>query len=304
MSTTSTPASRHNISPYAQALACDHYYHLGLDTDMDLQALFGDVKYFVMMGSPTRAETFAEVMANAFVEQGLPKPTVMRLGKTERYSMFKCGSVISVSHGMGGPSLHILMNEVAKLCNHVGIIDTVKWIRLGTSGGCGVAPGTVVCTTQAINDEIKPCWRTVQLGKVFEIPTDVLDMQFVDDIIASAPEDIPVVKGKTMAADDFFEGQGRTDGALTPWYTEEDKINFIHKMHDAGVRNIEMESVALMGFCQRAKIPAACVCVTLVNRLEGDQITSTKRQLAKFNEYSIRVVSNFIATTEAKTTAH
>ncbi|KAF4711868.1 Uridine phosphorylase 2 [Perkinsus olseni] len=294
-SESSTPPSSERMAAFPRKLKTDYYYHLGLDTDMDLHGIFGNVKFVVLMGSAARAEFFAEAMANAIVSKGMPKPAVARLGKTERYSMYKVGPVIAVSHGMGGPSLHILVNEIAKLCDRAGIIDSVKWIRMGTSGGCGVPPGTVVVTTQAMNEEVEPFWRCVQLGKVVKVPTDCVDMSFVDAILESVPEGINAVKGKTMAADDFYEGQGRLDGALETWYNEEDKMAFMKRLYDAGVRNIEMESVAMMGFCNRANITAACVCVTIVDRLEGDQITSTKRELSRFNEHSIDVVSNFIA---------
>ncbi|KAF4679835.1 Uridine phosphorylase 2, partial [Perkinsus olseni] len=294
-SESSTPPSSERMAAFPRKLKTDYYYHLGLDTDMDLQGIFGNVKFVVLMGSAARAEFFAEAMANAIVSKSMPKPAVARLGKTERYSMYKVGPVIAVSHGMGGPSLHILVNELAKLCDRAGIIDSVKWIRMGTSGGCGVPPGTVVVTTQAMNEEVEPFWRCVQLGKVVKIPTDCVDMSFVDAILESVPEGISAVKGKTMAADDFYEGQGRLDGALETWYNEEDKMAFMKRLYDAGVRNIEMESVAMMGFCNRANITAACVCVTIVDRLKGDQITSTKRELSRFNEHSIDVVSNFIA---------
>ncbi|KAF4696630.1 Uridine phosphorylase 2 [Perkinsus olseni] len=249
------------MAAFSRHLHTDYYYHLGLDTDMDLRGIFGDVKFVVLMGSAARAELFAEAMANAIVSKGMAKPAVARLGKTERYSMYKVGPVIAVSHGMGGPSLHILVNELAKLCDRAGIIDSVKWIRMGTSGGCGVPPGTVVVTTQAMNEEVEPFWRCVQLGKVVKVPTDCVDMSFVDAILESVPEGISAVKGKTMAADDFYEGQGRLDGALETWYNEEDKMAFMKRLYDAGVRNIEMESVAMMGFCNRANITAACVCV-------------------------------------------
>ncbi|EEQ98422.1 Uridine phosphorylase, putative [Perkinsus marinus ATCC 50983] len=283
------------MSAFSRGLRTDIFYHLGLDTDMDLHAIFGNVKYFVLMGSAHRAEYFAEAMGNAMISQGTPKRVVARLGKTERYSMYKVGPVVSVSHGMGGPSIHILLNELAKLCYRAGIVDSVKWIRMGTSGGCGVPPGTVVVTTQALNDEVEPYWRCVQLGKVVKIPTDCVDMKFVDAILDSVPDNIHAVKGKTVAADDFYEGQGRLDGALETWYNEDDKMAFLSRLYDAGVRNIEMENVALMGFCNRANITGACVCVTFLDRFNGDQVTATKRELACFNEHSIDVVTNFIA---------
>ena len=44
-----------------------------------------------------------------------------------------------------------------------------------------------------------------------------------------------------MAADCFYEGQGRLDGALCQ-YSLEDKMRFLNRLHAEGVRNIEMES--------------------------------------------------------------
>ena len=48
--------------------------------------------------------------------------------------------------------------------------------------------------------------------------------------------------GKTMCCDDFYEGQGRLDGAICE-YTETDKMNFLRQAQQKGVRNIEMESL-------------------------------------------------------------
>ena len=74
-----------------------------------------------------------------------------------------------------------------------------------------------------------------------------------------------------MAADCFYEGQGRLDGAICD-YNEEDKLAFLQQAHEAGVRNIEMESLQFGAFAHRLGIRATACCVTLLNRLEGDQV--------------------------------
>ena len=38
----------------------DYLYHLGLDSSMNLKALFGNVKFVCMGGSPDRAYEFAK----------------------------------------------------------------------------------------------------------------------------------------------------------------------------------------------------------------------------------------------------
>ena len=45
------------------------------------------------------------------------------------------------------------------------------------------------------------------------------------------------VLGKTMCAMDFYEGQGRLDGAVCE-YTEKDKMEYLKRLSDAGVINI------------------------------------------------------------------
>lgn len=48
------------------------------------------------------------------------------------------------------------------------------------------------------------------------------------------------VSGKTMCTYDFYEGQGRLDGAFCE-FTESDKMDYLEKLRDFGVVNIEME---------------------------------------------------------------
>ena len=53
--------------------------------------------------------------------------------------------------------------------------------------------------------------------------------------------------GKTMSVDDFYEGQGRLDGAFCD-YEEQDKLEFLKKAQEKGVINIEMESLYFGSF--------------------------------------------------------
>lgn len=275
---------------HLDSLDTDFLYHLGLDTGMDLEGMFGDVKYVCMGGSSVRAEDFANKAA-ADLGFDVPEGGAQPIGKTERCSLFKVGSVISVSHGMGMPSMLIFLHELAKLLDYAGASD-VKFIRIGTSGGVGVEPGTVVIAEEGVNAKLEPAFEQVELGETFTYPT-TLDRQLAHDIFESRG-DIRASIGKTMGTDDFYEGQGRLDGALKPRYTEADKMAFLHRAHEAGVRNIEMESTAFAAFCLRAGIPAAVVCTTLLNRLEGDQVTSTKEELAQFSDNAQRVVLQYI----------
>lgn len=44
---------------------------------------------------------------------------------------------------MGVPSLSIMLNEMFKLLHYADVTD-VTFIRIGTSGGVGIDPGTVI----------------------------------------------------------------------------------------------------------------------------------------------------------------
>lgn len=108
-------------NPHLDELETDFLYHLGLDTSMDLKGMFGDVKYVCMGGSPVRAEDFAN---KAAAELGFEVPAggAQPIGKTERCSLFKVGPVISVSHGMGMPSMLIFLHELAKLMSILPVL--------------------------------------------------------------------------------------------------------------------------------------------------------------------------------------
>ncbi len=273
----------------------DSLYHLGLKKTPELlnqlREIFGDVKYVCMGGSPDRAMTFGNKAAE---ELGISTPEggVQTIGKTERCNMCQVGPILSISHGMGMPSLSIFLHEVTKLLEYAGCTD-VKFIRIGTSGGLGVKGGTVVVTEDAINAKLEPTHTKTMLGQDYTYPTQ-LDRQLARDLLDARGVE-KAVMGNTMGTDDFYEGQGRRDGTLKPPYTREDRMAFLHKAHDeAGVRNIEMESTEFAAFCNRAGIPAAIVCAALLNRLEGDQVKATPVELAQYSDNAQTVVINYI----------
>lgn len=69
----------------------------------------------------------------------------------------------------------------------------------------------------------------------------------------------------------YILGQGRLDGAFCD-FTENDKMEYLEGIHKAGVVNIEMESLAFAALTHHAGIKAAVICVTLLDRLKGDQV--------------------------------
>ena len=80
----------------------------------------------------------------------------------------------------------------------------------------------------------------------------------------------------------------------THWMTNS---SFLQKVYDAGVRNIEMESVCFAAMCKRAGVAAAILCVTLLDRLKGDQVELTHEQHEEFQMRPARLVAKFIKKT-------
>ncbi|KAH6930095.1 hypothetical protein HPB50_009432 [Hyalomma asiaticum] len=200
-------------NPHLSNMATDHLYHLALSTDThDMQQMFGDLKFVCMGGTPARMQEFAHLVKRRL---GIRLPTGAELcdisHRSYRYAMYKCGPVLSVSHGMGAPSLSILMHEVLKLIHYARCRDVVL-IRIGTSGGIGIAPGTVVVSTAAVNGLLKEEVQVHVLGEVVRRPC-VLDGQLANEIVAVGRHCMAgnnVVAGKTLSSDDFYEGEDVT----------------------------------------------------------------------------------------------
>lgn len=266
----------------------DYLYHLGLDSSMNLKALFGNVKFVCMGGSPDRAYEFAKKIQ----ERSDKTLIIEQFGKTERTSLYKIGNVISMSHGMGMPSILIFLHEITKLLEYAGCIDYI-FLRLGTSGGIGIEPGTLVLTTEAVNSNFKAVFDHQVLDKTYSFPTN-LDSKLIARIQSCVKTTSRLVLGKTLGTDDFYEGQGRLDGALAPLYTDTEKHDYLQRAFMMGVRNIEMESTAFAAFCVRADIPSVIICVALINRFNGDQITSTKEEMNHYTDNLLDFVAGFV----------
>ncbi|OGJ51047.1 uridine phosphorylase [Candidatus Peregrinibacteria bacterium RIFOXYB2_FULL_33_20] len=277
-------------NPYLKELDVDYLHHLGLNNTMPLKGMFGDVRYVCMSGSADRVKNFAEQLVKEFGFE-LPFGGLQPIGTKERYSLYKVGPILIVSHGIGAPSASLPLNEITKLLEHAKC-PYYEYIRIGTSGSLGVEPGTVVVTSEAVNGELKAEDERTIFGEKVKRPTQI--NRALTERIFAARGDIVTVMGKTMSCDGFYEEQGRLDGALKPLYTSEEAMAFLHKAYEAGVRNIEMEALQIAAFCLAAGIPAAVICTVIVNRFNGDQITSTPEELKKFSGNAERIVMDYL----------
>ncbi|GMT01504.1 hypothetical protein PENTCL1PPCAC_23679, partial [Pristionchus entomophagus] len=266
----------------------DFLYHFGLSsTAMDLPRVFGDVKFVCAGGSASRFKHYADEFAR---DIGVPKPA--NLSRSDRFVIYKTGAVLWINHGMGAPSLSIMLIETLKLLHHARSSD-VCFVRLGTSGGVGVAPGSVVISSGALNGELNEEYVQWIAGRKVAHPTLLCPLLSSDLSTLAAQMKLPIVSGKTLCADDFYEGQMRLDGFFCE-YTEQDKLSFLTALHARGVRNIEMESTAFAATTGRAGVRAAIVCVALLNRMVDDQVTISKETYIEYESRPFKLVSTYI----------
>lgn len=272
----------------------DFYYHLGVTSEDPMLAEFTGVKAVVMAGSGGRMKEFAQRWSD--LNGGAP---VRAFAKEDRFVTRFCADVLFVSHGMGMPSASIALQELMRMVyflkrGDLDALDQVFWARVGTSGGVGLPAGTVVVSSQGLMADLRP-YRLLHGGEG-EYWFDGTFPEPVRQEIMAASEGsgINVVSGATVAGNEFFLEQYRLDGAIC-FETLETKMAWLTWLDENGVRNIEMEGAMFAGYLNHWGFSRfAMICCTLLNRLEGDQVTSTPEELHQFSENSGDVLFNFL----------
>ena len=69
-------------------------------------------------------------------------------------------------------------------------------------------------------------------------------------------------------------------------------MDFLKRLNEAGVKNIEMEATALAVVTKAAGVRSGNVCVTIVNRLEGDQVRPASRKRNQVRLKSTKLMLN------------
>uniref|UniRef100_A0A0D9RTQ7 Uridine phosphorylase 2 n=1 Tax=Chlorocebus sabaeus TaxID=60711 RepID=A0A0D9RTQ7_CHLSB len=284
----------HVKSPYLDSMDEDTLYHLDLGTKThNLPAMFGNVKFVCVGGSPNRMKAFALFMHKELGLEEAEEDIKDICAGTDRYCMYKSGPVLAISVSIHGciSASHCRL-EKKKLLHHARCCD-VTIIRIGTSVSSGIAPGTVVITDIAVDSFFKPQFEQVILDIVTQ--STELDKELSEELFNCSKEipNFPTLIGHTMCTYDFYEGRGRLDGALCS-FSREKKLDYLKRAYKAGVRNIAMESTVFAAMCGLCGLKAAVVCVTLLNRLDCDQINLPHDVLVEYQQRPQLLVSNFI----------
>ncbi len=273
----------------------DVYYHFGVVSSDPILDRLRDVEAVIMAGSGGRIREFADRWSE--INGG---SEIVAFPKEDRFVTRYTAGVLFVSHGMGMPSASIALQELMRMVfflkgGDLAAMDEVFWCRVGTSGGVGLPAGTVVVSSEGVMADLQP-YRLLKGGDGeywFDgrFPADTYNA-----IIAAneGVADFTVVPGRTVAGNEFFLEQFRLDGAIC-LETPESKTAWLEWLDQNGVRNIEMEGAMIAGYLNHwgfAKF--AMICCTLLNRLEGDQVTSTPEQLHKFGEDAGSALFNYL----------
>ena len=273
----------------------DVYYHFGVASSDPILAALREVRAVVMAGSGGRIKEFAERWSQ--LNGG---SEVVAFPKEDRFVTRYTSGVLFASHGMGMPSASIALQELMRMvfflkAGNLDAMDEVFWCRVGTSGGVGLPGGTVVVSSEGLMADLRP-YRLLNGGTGeywfdghFPASTNA------DIIAANRYTDFPIVSGKTVAGNEFFLEQFRLDGAVC-LETPETKMAWLNWLHDNGVANIEMEGAMIAGYLNHWGFSKfGMICCTLLNRLDGDQVTATPRELHKFSEDSGVALFNYLA---------
>ncbi|CAM5147271.1 unnamed protein product, partial [Eretmochelys imbricata] len=197
----------HVKNPHLDSMDEDVLYHLNLGTKThNLTVMFGDIKFVCVGGSPNRMKAFAQLMHKELGLEGDGKDLKDICAGTDQYSMYKVGPVLSISqHGMGIPCISIMLHELIKLLHHAKCRD-VTIIRISTSGGLGIDPGTVVITDIAVDSFLKARFEQVILDNIV-VRSPELDKDLVEELLNCSKEihDFPTLIRHTMCTYDFYE---------------------------------------------------------------------------------------------------
>lgn len=272
----------------------DFYYHLGVNSNDHILKNFKDVKAIVVAGSGGRIIEFAERWSKSRKNK-----KIYALPKEERFVTRYCDRVLFASHGMGMPSAAICFQELMRMvyflkAGDVKEMDKIFWCRVGTSGGVGVEGGEVVVSTEGVMADLKP-YRLLNGGIGEYWFSSIFPQDIARAIVnANKKSGLNVVMGKTVAGNDFFLEQFRLDGAIC-LENQETKMAWLKWIHENGVRNIEMEGAMMAGFLNHWGFSKfAMICSSIVNRLNGDQITATPKELHSYNENAGTVLFNYL----------
>ena len=272
----------------------DTYYHLGVASDDPLLEQMRNLQAVILAGSGSRMVDFAQSWSAAHGDAD-----VVAFPKEDRFTTRYTAGVLFVSHGMGTPSASIAVQELMRLVyflkrGNLAALDQIFWARVGTSGAVGLPAGTIVISTEALMTDLQPFRLFDGRGGLHwfdgHFPQGIADAI----VAANSESGIPIAQGKTVTTSEFFIEQFRLDGAIG-LTTETQKAEWLQRLDANGVRNIDMEGAMFAAYMNAWGFPNfAMLCSTLLDRLEGDQVTASLMDLKTYDQRSADVLFTYL----------
>lgn len=250
-------------------------YHIGLSRNMIKGA-----KYVLLPGDPGRVE----VIAGSFTDSEY-------LGTHREYTSWLCTigkeKVLVCSTGMGGPSVAIGLEELAR-------IGVENFIRIGTTGSIQdyIVLGDVIINNAAVRLE-----GTSGHYLPDNFPA-VASFSLTERLKNSADElRMPYHVGISVSSDTFWPGQERHDsftGYVLPKF--EGSLAMWRRL---GALNCEMETAALFAVAQSFGLEAASICGVIAARVQSEHIAG-KDVYDNSQKRIYAIIQNFFESMDAK----
>lgn len=73
------------------------------------------------------------------------------------------------------------------------------------------------------------------------------------------------------------------DGCICE-FSQQEQTDYIKRLQQTGIVNIEMECTVLASLCQKTGVKGAIICVALLDRMKGDQVTISTETYKSYQE--------------------
>lgn len=223
-------------------------YHIGISAEM-----LKGAEYALLPGDPGRVEALARALGTA-------EPVGCHREYTSWLADVEGTSVLVCSTGMGGPSVAIGMEELARL----GIKN---FIRVGTTGSIqkDVELGDLVINKAAVRlDGTSQHYAPLNFPAVASFELTLALQQAAESL------SIPYHTGISVSSDTFWPGQERYDSYTG--YVRKSLQGSLQEWQALGALNYEMETAALFIVAQSFGLQAASICGVVAKRTDSELV--------------------------------
>ncbi len=224
-------------------------YHLALNEE-DVK----NTKIAILPGDPWRVNKIAEILDNNFKE--------LEFHREYKSALCNVGgvNVLVISTGIGGPSVSIAMEELARLGIKI-------FIRVGTTGAIQeyINNGDFIVSTAAVRlDGASTHYAPL------EYPA-VADWNIVNILYNAAKKlNYRVFTGITASSDTFYPGQERYD--TFKGYVIRKFQKSMNEWRNLNVLNFEMESATMFTIANVFGVHAGTVCGVIAKRTDKEEV--------------------------------